>query len=157
MKKNVLPAFLLLIAACQSPASKQAAEKDSVAVADSTEVPRASHADSVATVDTVHIDTTLLPGKWLQPVPGIDSMDQGFILKKNGKAASVNMHTLIYDNWRVVRDTLILGSHSEGVKNPSAVIDTLLIKALNDSVMVLFPISAAQGYEEKYTRRRKGK
>ena len=35
-----------------------------------------------------------LAGKWIQPVPGMPQMTQGFTLKEEGSASSMNMATL---------------------------------------------------------------
>ncbi|RPD38454.1 lipocalin family protein [Chitinophaga barathri] len=150
---------LVLLAACQAPVQKETAtDTSAVLPADSVVDTVVMEADSVAVVpDTVHIDSTLIAGRWMQPVPGLDSLTQGINLRKNGKASSINMHTLLYDKWLLVKDTLFLWSHSEGVKNPVSAIDTLLVKSLDDTSMVLFPLKAAPGYLEKYTRRGKGK
>ncbi|SIO46962.1 lipocalin-like domain-containing protein [Chitinophaga niabensis] len=150
---------LLLMAACQSPTSKTGV-KDSVAVPDTiTELQViAKDTPAVAVItDSVHIDSTAIFGKWTQPVQGIDSIFQGFQLKKNGTASSINMETLKYDKWKLLKDTLLLWSHSEGVANRTATIDTLLIKTLNDTVLVAWPITAATGYLETFKRPRKGK
>ncbi len=158
MIKPWMPLFCLLaLAACQAPVKQEAAQDSAAAPADSLTDTVTMNADSVTvTADTAHIDSTLLPGKWMQPVPGLDSLTQGIYLRKNGKASSINMHTLLYDKWALVRDTLFLWSHSEGVKNPdTTIIDTLLVKSLDDTSMVLFPLKAAPGYLEKYTRKGK--
>ncbi|WP_158618060.1 lipocalin-like domain-containing protein [Chitinophaga lutea] len=163
MKKlNLFAGCWLLLAACQAPVSGEK-EKDSVAVTDSTELVDTLPADSVTVIpaDTaVIVDSTLVPGRWLQPVQGIDSVMQGFNLRKNGKAESVNMHSRLYDKWKLQQDTLLLWSHAEGDKEPVTEIDTLVIKMLNDTSLVVFPTNAAPGYLEKYTRKkgsRKGK
>lgn len=161
MKKyGLFAGWLLLMAACQAPVAPEA-EKDSVAVTDSTGGVDTLPADSViVTADTaVVVDSALMPGKWLQPVQGIDSVTQGFTLKKNGKAESVNMHSRLYDKWKLLQDTLLLWSHGEGAKDTLPVIDTMIIKVLNDTSLVVFPTSAAPGYLEKYSRKitRKGK
>ncbi|MBO9152951.1 lipocalin family protein [Chitinophaga sp. GCM10012297] len=158
-KPWMLLTCLMAMAACQQP-EKQAAVQDSAAAmpADSVADTLVMEADSVKVApDTVHIDSTLAPGRWMQPVPGLDSLTQGIYLRKNGKASSINMHTLLYDKWALVKDTLFLWSHSEGVENPVTAVDTLLVKSLDDTSMVLFPLKAAPGYLEKYTRKGKGK
>lgn len=159
-KHNLLAGCLLTLAACQAPVPREA-EKDSVAVTDSTADTVTMPADSiVVAADTaVAVDSLLLPGRWLQPVQGIDSVMQGFNLKKNGRAESVNMHSRLYDKWLLQRDTLLLWSHGEKAKDTVKVIDTLLIRELSDTSLVVFPTSAAPGYLEKYTRKgkRKGK
>lgn len=156
--RTIIPVSLLLITACQAPVSKME-EKDSVAVTDTITELQVITPDTpkVAVVDSVSIDSTAIFGKWTQPVQGIDSIFQGFQLKKNGTASSINMETLKYDKWKLFKDTLLLWSHSEGVANRSATIDTLLIKTLNDTVLVAWPITAATGYLETFKRPRKGK
>ncbi len=163
MKKlNLLAGCCLLLAACQAPVTAEK-EKDSIAVTDSTAETDSLPADSVTVIppDTaVIVDSTLVPGRWLQPVQGVDSVLQGFNLRKNGKAESVNMHSRLYDKWKLQHDTLLLWSHAEGEKEPVAEIDTLVIRVLNDTSLVVFPTNAAPGYQEKYTRKkgsRKGK
>lgn len=159
-KLHLYAGMLLLLAACQAPVPREA-KKDSVAVPDSAIVTEPLPADSVTIVaDTaVVVDSTLMPGRWLQPVQGVDSVMQGFYLRKNGKAESINMHSRLYDKWLLQRDTLLLWSHGEGEKAVEAVIDTLVIKVLDDTSLVVFPTNAAAGYLEKYTRKvsRKGK
>ncbi|GEP95068.1 lipocalin-like domain-containing protein [Chitinophaga cymbidii] len=161
IKPSVIAGLTLILAACQ-PKQQAAKETDTVQENSQTfpENPGMQEPDSVATLlDTTktEVDSTLLPGRWMQPVPGIDSILQGMDLRKNGKAVSINMHTLLYDKWKLAHDTLILWSHAEGVENPAPAIDTMLVKTLNDSVLVLFPTSAVPGYLEKFTRQRKGK
>ena len=157
--RALVPAFLLLLAACQSPASKTGAV-DSVTIPDTITELQVIVPDTpkVAVVtDSVKIDSVAIFGKWTQPVQGIDSIFQGFHLKKNGVASSINMETLKYDKWKLEKDTLLLRSHSEGVATRTATIDTLLIKTLNDTVLVAWPVTAATGYLETFKRPRKGK
>ncbi len=149
---------LLLTAACQSPAPKKVVVED-IAIVESKEDSFAMQKDTIIApvIDSVRIDSTAIFGKWTQPVQGIDSIFQGFQLKKNGTASSINMETLKYDKWKLLKDTLLLWSHSEGVANRTATIDTLLVKTLNDTVLVAWPITAAAGYLETFKRPRKGK
>jgi hypothetical protein len=149
---------LLLITACQSPAPKTV-RADSVTVPDTITELQVIVPDTpkVAVADSVSIDSTAIFGRWTQPVQGIDSIFQGFYLKKNGTASSINMETLKYEKWKLLKDTLLLWSHSEGVATRTATIDTLLVKTLNDTVLVAWPITAATGYLETFKRPRKGK
>lgn len=159
IKPSVIAGLTLILAACQ-PKQQQVAQETDTVQENSQALPEIPKTDSVeAQTDTTKtkVDSTLLPGKWMQPVPGIDSILQGVDLRKNGKAISINMHTLLYDKWKLAHDTLILWSHADGVKDPVSAIDTMVIKTLNDSALVLFPINAAPGYLEKFTRQRKGK
>ncbi|MBV7528574.1 lipocalin family protein [Chitinophaga sp. sic0106] len=107
---------------------------------------------TTAVADTLHIDTAKLIGKWIQPVQGLDKEMQGFQLKKNGVARSINMYTLVYERWQVLRDTLLLWNHSDGVRDITTIVDTTIIRELTDTSLVLFPVKAAEGYTERYRR-----
>ncbi len=120
----------------------KAADSSSVAITDST----------TATADTLLFSADKIIGRWIQPVPGVDKEMQGFHLRKDGTARSINMYTLVYEKWALQHDTLLLWNHSEGVKDTTTIIDTALIKELTDSTLVLFPVNSAEGYREKYTR-----
>ncbi|QJB34562.1 lipocalin family protein [Chitinophaga oryzae] len=147
--------LLLLLAACKpkkAPVQEDAAQHDSslLVVTDSS---NAGVTDSIAAVtDTLRVDTAKLIGKWIQPVAGLDKEMQGFQLRKNGTARSINMYTLVYEKWTLNNDTLFLWSHSEGVKDTSAVVDTTIIRELSDTSLVLFPLKAAEGYTDRYSR-----
>ena len=156
MVKLNLACLLALAVAC-NPA-KQKAEKEAlpddsslVITADSS---NAGITDSIAAVadDTLHIDAAKLIGRWIQPVAGLDKETQGFQLRKNGAARSINMYTLVYEKWELTHDTLLLWNHSEGVKDTSTIVDTTIIKELSDTSLVLFPVKAAEGYVEKYRK-----
>ncbi|MFY0252938.1 lipocalin family protein [Chitinophaga sp. 30R24] len=155
MVRITLIGFLLLAMACNTSRkeeAKEALQDDStlVNIADSS---NAGITDSiVAVADTLHIDAAKLIGKWMQPVAGLDKEMQGFQLKKNGIARSINMYTLVYEKWALTHDTLLLWNHSEGVKDTSTIVDTTIIKALSDTSLILFPIKAAEGYVERYRK-----
>ncbi|WP_157760625.1 lipocalin family protein [Chitinophaga caeni] len=109
----------------------------------------------VAVTDTLQrdsIDLTLVPGRWWQPVPGKEEEQQGFHLMKGGKIKGLNMPALIYEKWEIVSDTLMLWSDMVSGEDTTRLIDTLLVRNVNDSVMVLFPHNAAAGYFEIYHR-----
>lgn len=93
-----------------------------------------------------------LTGKWLQPIPGQEKEKQGFELHDNGVASSLNMHTLLYDQWKVSRDTLFLWYHTEGVRNVSNDIDTLLIKSLDNNQLTVTPLIGSSGMEQTYNK-----
>lgn len=150
----LLPLLLLWVACKPKKAPVQEAETqhDSslLVVTDSS---NAGVTDSIAAVtDTLRVDTAKLIGKWIQPVAGLDKEMQGFQLRKNGTARSINMYTLVYEKWALNNDTLFLWSRSEGVKDTSAVVDTTLIRELSDTSLVLFPLKAAEGYTDRYRR-----
>lgn len=64
-----------------------------------------------------------LVGAWVQPNPINNSEVQGFKLNSDGSASSVNMATLLYKNWFLEGDSLILVMESVGNKVSS--IDTI--------------------------------
>ncbi|MGN7822341.1 lipocalin family protein [Chitinophaga varians] len=152
---SLLPLLLLLVA-CKSkkaPVPEEAAHDSSLVVV--TDSSNAGVTDSIAAVtDTLRVDTAKLIGKWIQPVAGLDKEMQGFQLRRNGTAKSINMYTLVYEKWALNNDTLFLWSHSEGVKDTAAVIDTTIIRELSDTSLVLFPLKAAEGYTDRYRRSR---
>ena len=58
-----------------------------------------------------------IEGRWIQPVPGMDGMTQGFCIEKGGKASSINMATLQYETWEQDGNLLILTGKSIGNKH----------------------------------------
>ena len=42
-----------------------------------------------------------LSGSWIQPVPGQPGHVQGMQLLPDGRAVSINMHTLLYQGWQL--------------------------------------------------------
>lgn len=105
------------------------------------------HSDSSLNTNT---KSTELTGKWLQPIPGQEKEKQGFELHNNGVATSLNMHTLLYDQWKVSHDTLFLWYHTEGVRNVSNDIDTLLIKRLDNNQLTVKSLIGSSGMEQTY-------
>ncbi len=157
MVKGYLKGMLVLLTgACVACGGGKSSKEESVhdssliSIADSS---NANVQDSITAVaDTLHVDAAKLIGKWIQPVAGLEKEMQGFHLRKNGSAASINMYTLVYEKWELMHDTLLLWNHSEGVRDTTTVVDTTLIKELTDTTLVLFPVKAAEGYTEKYRR-----
>ena len=155
MIRIYLLGFLIFLAACGQGSKHSSAEElheDSslLSIADSS---NAGITDSIAAVaDTLHVDAAKLIGKWIRPVEGLDREVQGFQLRKNGTAKSINMYTLVYEKWMLLDDTLLLWNHSEGVKDTATIVDTTIIKALSDTSLVLFPVKAAEGYTEHYRK-----
>ena len=81
--------------------------------------------------------TTDVSGTWLQPVPGLPGMEQGFTLAADGKASSVGMATLQYETWRQEDDRLILTGKSIGNGQTIAFTDTVRIERLTAASLVL--------------------
>ncbi|MBS0025988.1 lipocalin family protein [Chitinophaga sp. 22321] len=153
-----LVCLLILAVACNGAKHREVVKEEEVVLDDSSLVSIADSSnagitDSIAAVaDTLHVDAAKLIGRWIQPVAGLDKETQGFQLRKNGTAKSINMYTLVYEKWKLTHDTLLLWNHSEGVKDTSTIVDTTIIKELSDTSLVLFPVKAAEGYVEKYRR-----
>ncbi len=78
-----------------------------------------------------------IEGRWIQPVPGMEGMTQGFCIEKGGKASYINMATLQYDTWEQDGNLLILTGKSIGNKQTCGFSDTLLIKELTDNTLTL--------------------
>lgn len=50
-----------------------------------------------STMMFISCNQTNIEGCWVEPVPGIPGMQQGFTLEADGKASSINMATLQYE------------------------------------------------------------
>lgn len=70
-------------------------------------------------------DKTTLTGDWIEPVPGNTNTTQGFSLKENGEATSINMATLQYKSWAQEDNRLILSGESIGNHQTISFSDTL--------------------------------
>lgn len=78
-----------------------------------------------------------LLGTWVKPVQGNKSEVQGFTLKKDGSASSINMVELLYQNWEVKDDKLVLTVKSIGNKTSSIDKEIYKIIAINKSYLYL--------------------
>lgn len=45
--------------------------------------------------------TARICGSWVEPVPGMETMEQGIELINGGQAKSINMNTLLYKSWKL--------------------------------------------------------
>ncbi len=59
-------------------------------------------------------DDLNIEGKWVEPVPNMPEIKQGFDLEQGGKATSIGMATLQYNGWEVKDGVLILKGKSIG-------------------------------------------
>ncbi|WP_354830669.1 lipocalin family protein [Akkermansia muciniphila] len=59
-----------------------------------------------------------LSGCWTQPVPEQPQHIQGMALMPDGRASSINMHTLLYTGWRLDGNRLTLTGKSTGNEIP---------------------------------------
>lgn len=165
MTKQRLSLLVLLAGALacrqQAPASKARLEDDSslIDITDTNNIAPAPDSALIKADTGVTYRPEQLIGKWLHPVPGRDNEQQGFDLRKDSLARSINMYTLVYEKWGLAKDTLLLWNHMEGMEkeDSAATVDTAIIRELTDSTLVLFPTNAAEGYLEKYVKEIKSK
>lgn len=78
-----------------------------------------------------------LAGEWIQPVPGMPQMTQGFTLKEDGSASSVNMATLKYESWKEENGKLILSGKSIGNHQTLDFTDTFAIEKLTEDSLII--------------------
>ena len=89
-----------------------------------------------------------LSGSWIQPVPGQPGHVQGMQLLPDGRAVSINMHTLLYQGWQLDGSRLILTGKSMGNGNSSLFTATSTIDSLSRNTLIL----NTDGTREVYTR-----
>jgi len=89
-----------------------------------------------------------LNGKWLQPIPGQEDKSQGFELNNDKTASTINTNTMEYEKWKSSKDTLYIWGHTIGVKKTSAFVDTLIIKSLSDSELVISRLGSVDEDQE---------
>ena len=79
--------------------------------------------------------TNLLVGSWIQPNPISNKEVQGFTLKNDGSAESINMATLVYKKWWAENGKLNLVAESIG--NGSSSTDTTQYEILKNTDQIL--------------------
>lgn len=87
-----------------------------------------------------------LEGIWLEPVPGMPGKTQGFDLQKNGKAASINMATLLYESWEKDGETLTLCGKSLGNRQTIPFVETWQIEELTNETLKIKEDSRTRTY-----------
>lgn len=78
-----------------------------------------------------------LEGTWMEPVPGMENMEQGITLEKDGKASSVNMATLQYKSWKQDGKKLLLQGTSIGNGVSIEFTDTMNIEKVTQDSLIL--------------------
>lgn len=78
-----------------------------------------------------------ITGTWVQPVPNLPDMVQGFTLGENGVATSVNMATLQYDTWTLNGDELTMTGRSIGNGQTIKFSETYILEKLSPDTLVL--------------------
>lgn len=76
-------------------------------------------------------------GEWVENIPGMEYMKQGFRLEKDGTASSINMETLKYESWKTEENKLILSGKSIGNGTIIPFSDTLSICKLTDDSLIV--------------------
>lgn len=91
-----------------------------------------------------------LVGSWVQPIPGQENSMQGIKLDKDGKASSINMHTLLYETWEKKGDMLLLTGKSMGNGQIITFTDSLKIESVSKDALKL----KMGDYEMSYTKQK---
>ena len=87
---------------------------------------------------------------WLEPIPGNETELQGFTLFEDGTAESVNMATLVYENWELKNNLeLILTSKSIGNGQTLNEKTVYTIESLNEQELKL---KSENGYISTFTK-----
>lgn len=81
--------------------------------------------------------TTNIIGIWTQPISGIPNQEQGILLEKSGKASSINMHTLVYTDWKQTGKTLYLMGESLGNHQNISFTEKYIIEKLTADTLIL--------------------
>ena len=81
-------------------------------------------------VVTAHSPYYYIQGKWIEPNPINADEVQGFELKQDGTASSINMATLAFQQWNLENGELLLKSQSIGNGQTIEGTDTLRILSL---------------------------
>ena len=90
-----------------------------------------------------------ISGSWTTPIEDQPQHQQGFTLKDEGTATSINLADKIYEKWEKFGDRLILYGKDNTSDNAKKITDTLKIVSVNDSVMVL---TIAEGKQIAYKK-----
>lgn len=78
-----------------------------------------------------------LEASWTKPISINTNQREGFKLKPNGEAESINMHTLIIETWKRVDNSIVFTGKSLGSGQTIEFIDTLEIEKLTATSLVL--------------------
>ena len=78
-----------------------------------------------------------IQGKWVELVPSMPGVIQGFNLVQGGVAESINMATLQYNAWRVDGNKLILSGESIGNHQVIEFTEEYEIVSVDDNTLVL--------------------
>lgn len=87
-----------------------------------------------------------IEGSWVEPVPGMPEMQQGFTLEKNGKATSIHMATLQYQSWKQEGNLLILSGQSIGNHQTISFSDTLILEKITPESLIVIQNEVGRKY-----------
>lgn len=97
--------------------------------------------------------TNQLKGSWVAPINGMPEQREGFELKDNGLASSINMATLVYEKWETIKldntDVLVLQGKSIGNGQTLSFSDTLKIDKISENSLTLTQDSYTRTYTKK--------
>ncbi|MFQ5344375.1 MAG: ecotin family protein [Mariprofundus sp.] len=88
-----------------------------------------------------------LTGSWVQPVKGNSTEKQGFTLFADGSAASINMATLLYQQWKISNASITLTVESLGNHTHSESIETYAYETPDANTLILKKGSWSQEYK----------
>ena len=78
-----------------------------------------------------------IEGKWVEPVPNMPGVKQGFSLEQGGVAESINMATLQYNAWQLEDNILILSGKSIGNHQVIDFTERYEIASVDDDKLIL--------------------
>ena len=78
-----------------------------------------------------------IEGKWVEPVPNMSELKQGFDLEQGGKATSIGMATLQYETWKEEDGRLILTGKSIGNHQTIDFTEEYEIASVDENKLVL--------------------
>lgn len=97
--------------------------------------------------------TNQLKGSWVAPINSMPEQMEGFELKDDGLASSINMATLVYEKWETIKldnaDVLVLQGKSIGNGQTLSFSDTLKIDKISENSLTLTQDSYTRTYTKK--------
>ena len=88
-------------------------------------------------------------GTWVENVPNMPNLKQGFVLEEDGTAGSVNMATLQYNSWQQNGNELILSGKSIGNHQTIDFTNRYKIQKLTEDTLVLQSDSRTYTYKKQ--------
>ena len=97
----------------------------------------------------ISISYPQLLGTWVENVPNMPNLKQGFVLEEDGTAGSVNMATLQYNSWQQNGNELVLSGKSIGNHQTIDFTDRYEIQKLTEDTLVLQSSSRTYTYKKQ--------